>query len=169
MDKFFVDIRSILTTTPARWHRLAEALPEELVQRPPKLGEWSALECLVHILDTEAVFNFRLGCFLRGEDFPDFNPDSEGSPAEGKSTKDLAGELDRQRQESLKALETLSPADLERTARHAELGPVTLRQMLNEWAAHDLMHTVQAERAVMQPFIQGSGAWQVYFQDHLVE
>jgi hypothetical protein len=39
--------------------------------------------------------------------------------------------------------------------------------MLNEWAAHDLMHTVQAERAIMQPFIAGSGAWKVYFSDHI--
>jgi hypothetical protein len=29
------------------------------------------------------------------------------------------------------------------------------------------MHTVQAERALMQPFIQGCGPWQVYFTDHL--
>ena len=41
-------------------------------------------------------------------------------------------------------------------------------ELLNEWAAHDLMHTVQAERALMQPFIQGCGPWQHYFQDHVV-
>ena len=41
-------------------------------------------------------------------------------------------------------------------ARHQELGPVTLEQLLHEWAAHDLMHTVQAERALMQPFIEGA-------------
>jgi len=41
--------------------------------------------------------------------------------------------------------------------------------MLNEWAAHDLMHTVQAERALMQPFIPGSGAWRVYFREHDVD
>jgi len=30
-------------------------------------------------------------------------------------------------------------------------------------SAHDLMHTVQAERAMMQPFIAGSGPWRPYF------
>ena len=54
-----------------------------------------------------------------------------------------------------------------RTARHAELGPVTLAQLLHEWAAHDLMHTVQAERALMQPFLAGVGPWRGYFTDHL--
>ena len=51
-------------------------------------------------------------------------------------------------------------------ARHAELGHVTLAQFLNEWAAHDFNHTVQAERAIMQPFISGSGPWRFYFADH---
>jgi hypothetical protein len=30
------------------------------------------------------------------------------------------------------------------------------------------MHTVQAERAMMQPFIRGCGPWLKYFVDHLV-
>ena len=55
------------------------------------------------------------------------------------------------RAESLALLATITEADLDRTARHAELGPVSLRELLNEWAAHDLMHVVQAERAVMHP------------------
>ncbi len=54
-------------------------------------------------------------------------------------------------------------------ARHAELGMVSLGDMVHEWAAHDLNHTVQAERAIMQPFILGSGPWRVYFQDYLVK
>jgi hypothetical protein len=33
-------------------------------------------------------------------------------------------------------------------------------------AGHDLMHTVQAERALMQPFIAGCGPWQPYCADH---
>jgi hypothetical protein len=44
---------------------------------------------------------------------------------------------------------------------------VSLSELLHEWAGHDLMHTVQAERALMQPFIQGCGPWQPYFRDHL--
>src|SRR5260221_14319361 len=38
--------------------------------------------------------------------------------------------------------------------------------LVHEWAAHDLMHTVQAERALMQPFVVGSGPWRSYFADH---
>ena len=56
--------------------------------------------------------------------------------------------------------------DLSCTARHSDLGIVTLEELLHEWAAHDLMHTVQAERAILQPLILGSGPWRSYFKDH---
>ena len=60
-------------------------------------------------------------------------------------------------------------ADLGRSSVHSALGRVTLGEMINEWVAHDLMHTVQAERALMQPFIVDSGACRRYFTDHDVE
>jgi len=69
--------------------------------------------------------------------------------------------------DSLATLEKVHPADLDRTVRHAELGLVSLSEMLHEWAAHDLLHTVQAEKAIMQPLISGCGAWKVYFTDHI--
>jgi hypothetical protein len=37
--------------------------------------------------------------------------------------------------------------------------------MLHEWAAHDLMHTVQAERADATVH-RGGGPWRKYFADH---
>ncbi|MBA2285220.1 MAG: hypothetical protein H0W02_07045 [Ktedonobacteraceae bacterium] len=43
---------------------------------------------------------------------------------------------------------------------------MTLGELLHEWAAHDLMHTVQAERALMQPFILACGPWRSYLSDH---
>ncbi|MBP2677512.1 MAG: DinB family protein, partial [Deltaproteobacteria bacterium] len=51
---------------------------------------------------------------------------------------------------------------------HQELGVVTLGEMIHEWAGHDLMHTVQGERAILQPFIDGCGPWKRYFSDHTV-
>jgi hypothetical protein len=46
---------------------------------------------------------------------------------------------------------------------------ISLRDLLNEWAAHELMHIVQAERAIMQAFIPGTGPWRGYFVNHDVE
>jgi hypothetical protein len=63
----------------------------------------------------------------------------------------------------------LKPEDLPRTAMHPERGEVSLGELLHEWGAHDLMHTVQAERALLQPFIEGCGPWRPYFADHVAK
>jgi hypothetical protein len=171
MDDFLSRVNAVLSTTPARWLTITQALPPALLERAPAAGEWSAVDCLRHLLDTERyVFPPRVQAFLEGRDLVAFNPDSEGTPAgQDDDPAAMAAEFARMRSESLAALSHLTPADLARTARHSELGQVTLGEMLHEWAAHELMHTVQAEQALMQPFIAGSGPWRVYFTAHDVE
>lgn len=163
-------VQWVLAATPSRWLMLTETLPVNLLSRPPAPGEWSALECLQHLVDTERrVFPVRLQALLAGQDFPAFDPDTQGTrPNASPAPGELAAEFSALRTTSLAMLARITPADLGRRARHAELGPVTLGELIHEWAAHDLMHTVQAERALMQPFIQGCGPWQPYFVDHAV-
>lgn len=168
MDDLIARVREVLMITPESWERLAESVDVALLQRRPAPGEWSALECLQHLLDTETqAFAVRVEAFLAGRDFASFDPDAPGSkPEPAADPTALARRFEAARVRSLVAFDRIMPADLERTARHSELGVVTMREMLNEWAAHDLMHTVQAERALMQPFIAGSGKWRHYFADH---
>jgi hypothetical protein len=108
-----------------------------------------------------------LKCFLEGRDFEAFDPHAQGTvlPAHHRPA-DVATRFAQRRTTSLELLKQVTPADFSRTARHSELGVVTLAEMLHEWAGHDLMHTVQAERALMQPFIDGCGPWRFYFADH---
>jgi hypothetical protein len=171
MDTIIQSVRSILAATPERWLSLAATVPADLLARPPAPGEWSALECLQHLVDTERwVFPARVGCLLAGQDFPAFDPDAQGTkPDVDQSPAGLANEFVHLRAEALRGLDLVTPADLARQARHSELGIVTLDELLHEWAAHDLMHTVQAERALMQPFILGCGPWQPYFRDHVAQ
>ena len=171
MDGLVARVREILSTTPDRWRSLTASVEPGLLTRRPAPGEWSAAECLQHLLDTEVdAFSVRLEAFLEGRDFEDFDPDAPGSkPEVGARPAELAAKLTEARARSLVRLATVTEADLDRTARHSELGIVTMGEMLNEWAAHDLMHTIQAERALMQPFVVGSGKWRHYFADHDAE
>ncbi len=168
MQNIIAYSRSVLEITPQRWLNLMEKLPTELLMHVPKVGEWTAVDCLLHLLDTErGVFPPRVGYLLTEQDFPAFDPDSEGTQAaDDVDPRALAQEFANLRQDSLLWFDRITPEDLSKSAHHSELGKVTLGEMLHEWAAHDLMHTVQAERALMQPFIAGSGPWQVYFSDH---
>ena len=153
------ETKAILQTTPLRWNNLIETVSPKLLDRPPAEGEWSPVQCLQHLYDVKA--------FLTGEDFPGFDPDTQGGLHGEDTASKLAAEFAALRAESLTLLESVSPADFDRQVVHAALGPVTLGEMILEWAAHDLNHTVQAERALMQPFIAGSGAWQKFFEDHV--
>ena len=163
-------VLSVLKTTPRRWLEMTETIPPELLRRAPASGEWSAHECLQHMTDTERmVFPPRVGYLLRGEEFPAFNPEDDGTkPKTDLSSHELAKEFDRLRSESVTVLSTVRPHELGGKAKHQELGMVSLEEMINEWAGHDLMHTVQAERAIMQVFIEGCGPWKPYFADHLI-
>jgi hypothetical protein len=168
MQNLIPTASAVLAVTPDRWTALTASLPGDLLNQPAAPGEWSALQCLQHLIDVErSVFPLRVRAFLAGQNFPAFNPDAEGTTAGVHSPTEMAAEFADLRTETMALLSNLTPADLERRAVHGELGPVTLGEMLHEWAAHDLMHTVQAERALMQPFIQACGPWQEYFKDHI--
>ena len=168
MENVLSNIQAVLSTTAARWQSLIETIPGALLTRQPAPKEWSALECLQHVLDCERlVFPVRLQAFLAGQNFPDFDPDTVQRNLTAETTPaETAAKFTNLRTISLKMLAKETDADLSRTAIHDKLGQVTLAEMLNEWGGHDLMHIVQAERAIMQPFISGCGPWRFYFLDH---
>jgi uncharacterized damage-inducible protein DinB len=160
-------VQAVLSTTPERWQRLVSTLPMDLLTCPPAPGEWSALNCLQHLLDAELqLFPVRVRAFLAGQDFSDFDPNQPHTDPHSQVPEQLAEAFTRSRQESLVLLKQVKDEDLGRTVQHPKLGTVTLAQMLHTWAAHDLMHTVQAERALMQPFMHGCGPWRPFFRDH---
>jgi hypothetical protein len=164
-------IKAVLKTTPERWLNLAEMLPAELMTAAPAPGEWSASQCLQHLLDLEMqVFPFRMQAILKGQEFPGFDPDTMGSQVDpSQSLLTMAWKLNQLRRESLQLFRGLDEPDLDKIGQHAELGPVKLGALLHEWAAHDLLHTLQAERALIQPFIQGCGPWKIYFEDQIIK
>jgi hypothetical protein len=145
---------SMLRTSVDRWAAISRIDPELLARRPAN-GEWSAIQALQHVVDTElAVFRARALAIRAGESFPAFDPDAEGSADRiTVSAAELVDRLAENRAISLETLGAFTADDLSRTGQHAELGTVTLAELLNEWAAHDTMHIVQAERALMHTLL----------------
>lgn len=169
-DRILPWARAVLATTSVRWLRLTQTMPEDLLTRIPVPGEWSAVDCLRHLLDTErSVFPVRVRAILAGQDFPAFDPAKREALAPDLTAQQLAEAFAEARAAGLAVLAEVREEDLPRTARHSSLGIMTLSETLHAWAAHDLNHTVQAERAMMQPFIGGSGALAFRFADHLAK
>ncbi len=169
MNNILASARTILATTPQRWASLTQTVPTELLARRPLPEEWSPAECLEHMIEVERSYQARVDAFLAGRDLPVINPDDTVSKAgERRTPADLSGEFFRLRALSLDKIAKLSAGDLQRQALHPELGRVTLSEMIHTWAAHDLNHTMQAERALMQPFLQGCGPWIQYLSHHVM-
>jgi hypothetical protein len=171
MDNLLPIANSLLAASSARWQILADMAAPELWSQRPAPAAWSAHECLHHLVEVEQlVFPVRLRAFRAGHDFPGFNPDKDSRPADPQqSPAALAAEFGRWRTNTLALLAELVPADLARTARHGDLGVVTLGEFLHEWVAHDLMHLAQAEQALMQPFVAASGPWRPSFAAYDLE
>ncbi|MGB1289037.1 MAG: DinB family protein [Aggregatilineales bacterium] len=165
------NLTAVLNSTPLRWTHLVEHTPDDLLRLQPAPGQWSALGCLLHMVDMEdAIFASRVRAILAGENFPAFFPDETGSVLDDTmDAATLAQQFATKRADSLILVGTLTSDDLVKTAVHGELGEVSLSNLLHEWGGHDLMHLVQAEQAMMQPFIEGCGAWQSYFSDHVAK
>jgi hypothetical protein len=115
------------------------------------------------------LYPVRVRAFLTGQNFVDYDPNQPHPELTALTPEQLATAFAQARQESLILLTQLKDEDLERTTQHPKLGTVNLAQMLHTWAAHDLMHTVQGERALMQPFMLGCGPWRPFFWDHEVK
>jgi len=169
MNAHIPEIFAVLKTTAERWNHLTDSLPTDLLSRRPVPDTWSARDCLQHLIDTEKVFLYRVQCFLEGRDFPNFDPNVDGSkPVADRPAAELAREFAVVRQNAIGVLQKLSEEDLDRRARHSDLGLVTLREMLYEWAGHDLMHLSQVNRALLQPFLLNCGPWKRYYTKYVI-
>lgn len=167
MATWLEDVQAVLSTTPQRWQQMVGTFPVALLSRPPAEGEWSALNCLQHILVAEqTLFPARFHAFLAGENFVAFDPNQPHPDLDAQTPEQLVAAFVRDRQENLALIRQVQDEDLGRTVQHPALGTVTLAQMLHTWAAHDLNHTIQAERALMQPFMLGCGPWRSFYKDH---
>src|ERR1700730_11396592 len=113
--------KSIIVTTPVRWLNLVESVPAELLLMRPAPDEWSALDCLQHLVDAERdSFPVRIKALLAGTSFPGFNPSNRGPKA--PPTIALAAEFVNLRKANLALLNQGTEADLDRQALHAEYG-----------------------------------------------
>ncbi|HEY6073972.1 MAG TPA: DinB family protein, partial [Anaerolineales bacterium] len=141
-------ILALMTAAPASIADLMEELPIESWAVRPKPGEWSLVEVLCHLRDTEREVNQPRLQRLRNEEEP-FIP--------ARSTDEWADERGYIRQdgrmaykdylaarlETLKTLNALSLADWNRRARHSIFGPTTLLEMIGFMATHDRIHIQQ--------------------------
>jgi hypothetical protein len=165
MDDANLSILRHLRTTPGVL-RLICAVTEEEASWKPSPKRWSVLEVLGHLSHVEvAGFRGRTERMLKEDNpsLPPYDPDAFAAAGAygGRTLAQALDEFERERKISLRLLENLPPGAASRGGLHGELGPVTLRHLLNEWPLHDLGHLRQiAELIRAVKYHPHIGPWQ---------
>jgi hypothetical protein len=158
---------SLLEKTPQLLETLLGDLPGELLHWKPKPDRWSISEVLGHLAALEQVYAERVMRMVAEDCPPLAKYDLAGATARGEYARGSAGEnlalFTRTRRSTLALLTELPASAGARTGVHSELGTVTLANMLNEWANHDLGHLRQiAELYRARAFYPNSGPFMKY-------
>jgi hypothetical protein len=158
---------SLLEKTPRLLETMLGDLPGELLHWKPVAERWSISEVLAHLAALEQIYAERV-LRIVAEDSPAIAKyDQAGAAARGEYSRGSAGEnlalFTRTRRSTLALLVGLPPSAGARTGVHSELGTITLTEMLNEWANHDLGHLRQiAELYRARAFHPHSGPFMKY-------
>ena len=146
-------IIATLRSTPSLLHSLSAGLTPEAWACRPTAGEWSVIEILCHLTDTDSEVNLpRLRKVLQ-----DTNPFVPGmdtdawADARQYNLRDGLQSLHSfvsARLELIAFLESLSPDDWQRQARHAVFGPTCLHEMAIFAAGHDRLHVRQIHQTL---------------------
>jgi uncharacterized damage-inducible protein DinB len=155
---------ALLEKTPLLFETLLGNLPLELLQWKPGPERWSISEVLAHLADIEQEFCERVRR-ITAENTPALQRYDQAR-AENYSSGTAAEHLARfgaMRRGIAAFLKSLPASAGMRTANHSELGTITLAQLLNEWASHDLGHLRQvAEVYRAHAFYPYAGPFQKY-------
>lgn len=137
--------------SPARVRRALEGLtPEELRANPRSAGKWSIAQIVVHLADAEIMGAARARQTYTGSGrelaFYDQDVWARELGYGEAGDERVAGSLAlfaALRETTLPLFRDAEDADWAKTGLHAELGPLTLRQLLELYADHGERHLEQ--------------------------
>jgi DinB superfamily len=161
MDEQTLPCLAILEGTPEILRRLMAGVTDEDARWKPTPERFSIAEVLAHLSHSEGhCYRMRLDRFL-SEQWPEFEPDDAQFYLDLYRDSDPADAFDHfeeQREANIEFIRGLPGSDGSRVALHKEAGEITLAQMLNEWAMHDLGHIRQiAELVRARKYLEGAG------------
>jgi hypothetical protein len=158
----------ILERTPGTFRALLGGLPEDWTapnEGPDTFSAFDNLGHLIHGERTDWIPRARMilaqGTNRRFEPFDRF---AQYRESRGKSVAALLDEFARLRAANLDTLRAwqVGERELALEGEHPALGPVTLRQLLATWVAHDLGHVAQTARVLARQYRGAVGPWREY-------
>jgi FMN phosphatase YigB (HAD superfamily) len=142
---------AVLRSTPAALDTFCRDLDDPAWRSQAEDGEWCLTEVLCHLRDVEGEVNLarirrvlnESNPFLSGEDTDPWAQTRQYIRQDGRSALQYFTAV---RMKLLHLLESLSPEDWQRPARHAIFGPTTLSELVSIIAGHDRLHIQQVHK-----------------------
>ena len=159
----------VLEQTPIIIEKIIWAASEEQMNWKPAMDRWSISEVLAHLADVESVgFRERIQKMLDSDNPKLESYDQNAAYAAGKYTggkpRENLKKFCHERDRTLSWLRYVPATMVARTGQHSHLGAITIGQLMNEWAFHDLGHIRQiAELYRSRAFYPAIGPFQTYY------
>jgi hypothetical protein len=168
MDFSLAPAMAVLERTPATLDHMLRGLPADWIagtEGPGTFSPWDNVGHLIHGEDTDWIPRATL-ILTDGDDrpFEPFDRFAHATRFKGLAIDALLDRFAERRAANLATLRgwSLTAAQLRRTGRHPELGPVTLSQLLACWVVHDLGHVAQTSRVMAKQYATAVGPWTAY-------
>lgn len=141
----------LLESTPGVLRGLMAELTDDDARWKPAPERFSVAEVLAHLAHSEeACYRMRVDRFM-AEARPEFESDDAQMYLElyrDADPEEAFDQFEGSRESNITFLRNLPTGAGDRIALHKEHGEITLAQMLNEWALHDLGHIRQVAELV---------------------
>lgn len=161
---------ALLARTPFLLDGWLRPLSDAWLRTNEGADTWSPFDVVGHLIHgerTDWIPRARL-ILTAGETraFDPFDRLAQFDASRGRTMANLLDEFATLRRDSLAELGALkiSPGDLDRRGSHRALGPVTLRQLLATWVAHDCDHIAQIARVLAHQYAREVGPWRAYLR-----
>ncbi len=140
-----------LRQAPARLSRALRRIPRRLMARRPGRGEWAVAEVLSHLADAEIALAFRIRKIAAEPEQVlvawDQDRWADGGGYRRTPPGEALGTYAALRRSNLAYVGRLRAAQKAQHGRHPEYGRLTIPQLLDHWAEHDLNHLAQIRAA----------------------
>src|SRR5580658_3833676 len=140
---------AVQSETPKALERLIRGVAAARLTKRPAPDKWSVGEILAHLAEAEITTSYRMRSALGESGIPILAFDQDKWAAAGRYSerqpKHSLATFRALREENLRLLRSLKPAEWRRYGMHQERGRETIERMARMFAGHDLNHIRQIE------------------------
>lgn len=156
---------TVLTSTPAVLRAMLAQLPDDVLTVADKDG-WCARDVVAHLAARQrAAMIVRVNAVIEhpGGPIPEVPHGlMDVTPCRARPLGELFDEFEEGREDAVALLRGLAPEQLEVRGVHADIGEISIADLVHHSAFHDLVHIAQAARLAGEPLDARRGAMRAF-------